>query len=221
MKYINIFLYGFYIVESTHNNVTFLRYVVNMVGGMKGITMKIAWISLIIWLFLDVNLVAAQSKSYTLQPGDVLSVSVWKEEDLQQLILVRPDGGISFPLVGDLRASGKTVESVRTEISRKLEQFIPDVQVSVALQELNGNLVYVVGKVNRPGAFPFHQNVDVMQALGMAGGTTAFASLNEIKVLRRESGQLKSIQFRYADIEKGRNLQQNIILKSGDTVLVP
>ena len=79
---------------------------------------------------------------------------MWKEEDLQQLILVRPDGGISFPLVGDLRASGKTVESVRTEISRKLEQFIPDVQVSVALQELNGNLVYVVGKVNRPGAFP-------------------------------------------------------------------
>ncbi len=193
----------------------------NTVEGIKGITMKIAWISLIIWLVIDINMVAAQSESYTLQPGDVLSVSVWKEEDLQQLILVRPDGGISFPLVGDLSASGKTVENVRTEISRKLEQFIPDVQVSVALQELNGNLVYVVGKVNRPGAFPFHQNVDVMQALGMAGGTTAFASLNEIKVLRRESGQLKSIQFRYGDVEKGRNLQQNIILKSGDTVLVP
>ena len=137
--------------------------------------MKIAWTGLIIWLLLNINTSFAQAGSYTLQPGDVLSVSVWKEEDLQQLVLVRPDGGISFPLVGDIQASGKTVGHVRSEISRKLAQFIPDVQVSVALQELNGNLVYVVGKVNRPGAFPFNQNVDVMQALGMAGGTTAFA----------------------------------------------
>ena len=221
MKYIELIIYGFYIVETTLNNVTFLKYAVSTIQPLKGITMKIAWISLIVWLLIIINTAVAQSENYTLQPGDVLSVSVWKEEDLQQLILVRPDGGISFPLVGDLRASGKTVDDVRNEISRKLEQFIPDVQVSVALQELNGNLVYVVGKVNRPGVFPFNQNVDVMQALGMAGGTTAFASLNDIKVLRRESGQLKSIQFRYGDVEKGKNLQQNIILKSGDTVLVP
>ena len=114
------------------------------------------------------------------------------------------NGAISFPLVGDIRVSGKTVEDVRQLITCKLVKLIPDVQVSVALQELNGNLIYVVGKVNRLGVFPFSQNVDVLQALGMAGGATAFAALNDIKVLRRQSGQLKYIDFRYSDIEKGK-----------------
>ncbi len=185
------------------------------------ISMKKVIFILTLYLVIKVNCVYAETVDYYLQPGDVLSVSVWKEEDLQQILLVRPDGGISFPLVGNIQASGKTVEDVRQVITRKLSQLIPDVQVSVALQELNGNLIYVVGKVNRPGVFAFSSNVDVLQALGMAGGATAFAALNDIKVLRRQSGQLKSIQFRYTDIEKGKNLQQNIILQSGDTVLVP
>ena len=183
--------------------------------------MKKFLLFLLILLLFKANSLFAQSGDYYLQPGDVLSISVWKEEDLQQVVLVRPDGGISFPLTGDLQASGQTVEQVRQIITRKLSKLIPDVQVSVALRELNGNLIYVVGKVNRPGVFPFNQNVDVLQALGMAGGATAFAALNDIKVLRREGSQLKSISFRYGDMEKGKNLQQNIILQSGDTVLVP
>ena len=183
--------------------------------------MKKSIIILTILLIFKANSLYAQDVNYYLQPGDVLTVSVWKEIDLQNIVLVRPDGGISFPLVGDIRASGKTVDDVRQIITKKLAKLIPDVQVSVALQELNGNLIYVVGKVNRPGVFPFSKSVDVLQALGMAGGATAFAALNDIKVLRRESGQLKSIAFRYNDMEKGKNLQQNIILKSGDTVLVP
>ncbi len=181
---------------------------------------KYILISLLPLLF-NVQAGLADAKGYTLQPGDVLTVSVWKETDLQQPVLVRPDGGISFPLVGDIQVKGKTVEDVRQIITSKLAKLIPDVQVNVALQELNGNLIYVVGKVNRPGVYPFNQNVDVLQALGMAGGATAFAALNDIKIMRRESGRLKSIEFRYSDMEKGRNLQQNIILQSGDTVLVP
>lgn len=183
--------------------------------------MKNPIIILLMLLVFNANSLFAQNSDYYLQPGDVLSVSVWKEQDLQQVVLVRPDGGISFPLVGDIQASGKTVEDVRRIITTKLSKLIPDVQVSVALQELNGNLIYVVGKVNRPGVFPFNQNVDVLQALGMAGGATAFAALNDIKILRRENGQLNSIPFRYGDMEKGKNLKQNIILNSGDTVLVP
>lgn len=178
-------------------------------------------IALILLLASYISINFVWSAGYTLQPGDVLSVSVWKEEDLQQLVLVRPDGGISFPLVGELKAQGATVEDLRREISRKLTKYIPDVQVSVALQELNGNLIYVVGKVNRPGVYPFSKNIDVMQALGMAGGANTFAALNEIKVLRREGQQLRSISFRYGDIEKGRSLDQNIVLQSGDTVVVP
>ncbi len=170
-------------------------------------------------IYISIN--TAMGSGYTVQPGDVLSISVWKEQDLQQLVLVRPDGGISFPLVGELSAQGSTVEDLRQEITRKLSKYIPDVQVNVALQELNGNLVYVVGKVNRPGVYPFNRNVDVVQALGMAGGTNTFAALNDIKVLRREGNTLRSISFRYNEIEKGRNLEQNIILQSGDTVVVP
>lgn len=181
-------------------------------------TLIIPWL-LLIFLFLFNHVFAAEA--YKLQPGDVLSISVWKEEDLQRVVLVRPDGGISFPLAGDLQAKGHSVDELRVQIANKLEKFIPDVQVSVALQELNGNAVFVVGKVNNPGVFPFNSKLDVVQALGMAGGTNAFAALNEIKVLRRENGKLRAIPFRYSDIAKGKNLQQNIVLHSGDTVIVP
>ena len=183
--------------------------------------MRKLYTALAIGLLTSVSPAIAQNPGYTLQPGDVLFISVWKEEDLQQPVLVRPDGGISFPLVDDMQANNKTIEQIRLEVTKKLSQYIPDVQVNVALQELNGNLIYVVGKVNQPGVFPFSGDIDILQALGMAGGATAFAALNDIKVLRREAGQLKAIPFRYSDIEKGKNLQQNIILHSGDTVLVP
>lgn len=163
----------------------------------------------------------AEESTYLLQPGDVLSVTVWKEEDLQRVVIVRPDGGISFPLAGEVHAKGASIEEVRQYITNKLEEFIPDVQVSVALQELNGNAVYVVGKVNSPGVFRFNKNIDVVQALGMAGGTNPFADLNDIKVLRRIDGELTAIPFRYSDITKGEKLEQNIILESGDTVIVP
>ena len=181
-------------------------------------TLIISWLlSGILFLFNQ----AVADEAYKLQPGDVLSITVWKEEDLQRVVLVRPDGGISFPLAGDLQAKDNSVDELRAQIATKLEKFIPDVQVSVALQELRGNSIFVVGKVNNPGVFPFNSNIDVVQALGMAGGTNAFAALNDIKVLRRENGQLKAIPFRYSDIAKGKNLQQNIVLHSGDTVIVP
>ena len=162
-----------------------------------------------------------KAETYLVQPGDVLFVSVWKEQDLQRALLIRPDGGISFPLVGDVDTSNKSVNDLRLEIARKLEKYIPEAQVDVALQELNGNRIYVVGKVNRPGVFPFSQPVDVLQALGMAGGATPFAELNNIKILRRENGKLKAFDFRFDEVKKARNLEQNIMLESSDTVIVP
>ncbi len=158
---------------------------------------------------------------YELQPGDVLFISVWKEEDLQQQVLVRPDGGISFPLAGDIQANGKSVMELSAELERKLSSFINDAQVTVSLVEIQGNLIYVVGKVNRPGVYPFNKKIDVMQALSMAGGTTSFAALNDIKILKRKDGKQVAKIFRYSDIEKGKNLNQNILLESGDTVIVP
>lgn len=159
--------------------------------------------------------------AYRIQPGDILEISVWKEEGLLKPVLVRPDGGMSFPLAGDLQAAGKTVEEVRITVAERLEKYIPDPVVTVTIQALNGNKIFVIGKVARPGEFVANRYVDVMQALSIAGGMTPYAAANKIKVLRRENGKLRSIAFRYGDVEKGQDLEQNIILQSGDVVVVP
>ena len=158
---------------------------------------------------------------YRIQPGDVLLVSVWKEQDMLSEVLVRPDGGLSFPLAGEIDATGRTVEEIRQAIDERLQKYIPNAVVTVAVKLIGGNRVYVIGKVNRPGEFTFTRPLDVMQALSMAGGTTSFASPNDIRILRRENGKQQSIVFRYSEVESGRKLEQNILLKSGDTVVVP
>jgi polysaccharide export outer membrane protein len=158
---------------------------------------------------------------YMIQPGDVLTVSVWKEKELQADVLVRPDGGLSFPLAGDIQATGRTVDEVRQLIEKGLKRYIPDPAVSVALKQIGGNFIYVIGKVNRPGQFPFSKPLDVMQALALAGGATPYAAVNDIRILQRDATGLRSIPFHYGDIERGRDLGQNILLKSGDTIVVP
>ncbi len=179
---------------------------------------------LLLFVLLPLRSNAAESlpDQYLLQPGDVLLVSVWKEEDLNQEVIIRPDGRISFPLVGEAVAAGQSLEAVRTSIKKGLAKYIPDPVVTVSVRQLSGNRVYVIGKVNRPGEFPILSYVDVMQALSMAGGTSTYAALNKIKILRRDgNGKQKAISFEYGDIEKGKNLEQNIILKAGDVVVVP
>lgn len=158
---------------------------------------------------------------YMLQPGDVLQVSVWKEEELTKTVVIRPDGRISFPLAGEITAGAKSVAIVQNEITEKLKKYIPDPVVTVSVGNLAGNIIYVIGKVNRPGAFNSVRNEDVMQALSTAGGTSTYAALNKIKILRRENGVLKALPFKYGEVEKGENMEQNIILKAGDVVVVP
>ena len=158
---------------------------------------------------------------YLVKAGDQLQVSVWKEADLQLTVLVRPDGGFSFPLAGDVRAAGKTVDSIRQELGQKLTRFIPDPVVTVMVSQIGGNMIYVIGQVKEPGSYIMNPRIDVMQALSIAGGATPFASLNDIKILRRQGNRQTVRSFRYGDIEKGRNLEQNILLASGDVVVVP
>lgn len=163
----------------------------------------------------------AATSTYTLQPGDMLEVSVWKEKDLQREIIVRPDGGFSFPLVGEIQAAGKTVEQLRNELTESLREYIPKPSVNVSVRQAQGYRFYVMGKVNRPGEFTAVRPVDVVQALSMAGGLNPYASANSIRILRRENGVENSIPFKYGQVEQGRNLEQNIILQSGDAVIVP
>ena len=163
----------------------------------------------------------AEAGSYTVNPGDVLEISIWNEKDLEKQVMVRPDGYFSFPLTGDIRAQGRTVEDVRREVGSRVSRYVPNPVVSVAIMEPRGSKVYVIGQVNRPGEFPVNRFVDVIQALSMAGGTTPFAQLDSIKVLRRDGATQEAIPFSYSDVAAGRRLQQNIVLKPGDTVLVP
>jgi polysaccharide export outer membrane protein len=161
-------------------------------------------------------------QTYTVKAGDTLLVSVWKEPDLQGPVLVRPDGMFSFPLAGQLDARNKTVAELQTELTAKLKKFISDPVVTVSIQEIKGNKVYVIGQVQKPGDFVVNPRVDVMQALSMAGGTTPFAALGDIMILRRtDTGQQQALPFKYTDVVRGRNLQQNIILQAGDVVVVP
>lgn len=159
--------------------------------------------------------------SYRLQPGDLVTVSVWKEQDLQREVLVRPDGALSFPLAGEVDVDGKTVEELRVSLVERLKRYVPDPVVTVAVKAIGGNRVYVIGKVLRPGEYPFSSPIDVMQALSLAGGATSFAQVNDIVILRRENSAQRALPFRYGDVERGKNLQQNFLLQSGDTVVVP
>ena len=158
---------------------------------------------------------------YLLRPGDLLVVSVWKETDLQGEVLIRPDGGISFALAGELQAAGHTVNELTKMLETRVRKYIPDAVVTVSVKTVLGNRVYVIGKVNRPGDFPLTGPIDVMQALSLAGGATPFADTNGIRVLRRSGDHQVSIPFHYADVARGRKLDQNILLQGGDTVVVP
>jgi len=158
---------------------------------------------------------------YHLQPGDVLTVSVWKETDLQMEVLVRPDGGFTFPLAGEVAAVGKTVDDIRTLLVDRLKRYIPNPVVTVAVKQTNGNRIYVVGRVNKAGDFPLISPLDVMQAIALAGGTTPFAAINDIVILRRQNGAQQVLHFHYSDVARGRELSQNVLLQTGDTVVVP
>ena len=184
-----------------------------------------AALALLLFIALGLPDMAAAEEAtgggYLIQPGDVLAVVVWKEEDLKQEVLVRPDGGISFPLAGDIAAAGHTVQEVKQTIVDRIKEFIPDPVVTVLVQKTEGNAIYVLGKVMRSGAFVMPRPMDVTQALAMAGGLATFADENGISILRRAGGSQSALPFRYGDVQKGKSLDQNIMLQPGDVVVVP
>ena len=164
---------------------------------------------------------AVAEPSYLLGPEDVLKVAVWKDEQLTQETVVRPDGMITFPLIGDVPAAGRTAEDVRSEIARRLSKYLPNPHVTVAVLKVLSNRIYVLGRVNKPGEYLVGHYTDVLQALSMAGGLTPYASENDIKIMRRNGGEQQVFHFRYGDMLKERDLKQNILLQRGDVVMVP
>lgn len=173
-------------------------------------------------LLLSSQAFALASDVYRLNSGDKLEITVWQEESLKQEVVVLPDGTISFPLVGHVAAAGKTTEDLAKLLRERLSKLIPDSEINVRLLAADGNLIYVSGEVAHPGKFVMQGPTDVMQALSMAGGLTPFAKKNSIIVLRREAdGRTKSFPFEYGDLENGENIESNILLQSGDTIVAP
>ena len=170
---------------------------------------------------LGVKAAGVTLPNYHLQPGDLITVSVWKETDLQTDVLVRPDGGFSFALAGEVEAVGKTVDEVRLILIDRLKKYIPNPVVTVAVKLIGGNRIYVVGRVVHAGDFPLSGPLDVMQAIALAGGTTPFAAINDIVILHRQNGEQQALHFHYSDVARGKELAQNVLLQSGDTVVVP
>jgi polysaccharide biosynthesis/export protein len=158
---------------------------------------------------------------YLLHAGDSITVSVWKEVDLQRRVMIRPDGRFSFPLAGEVQAAGRTADQVRVEIENQLKKFIPEAVVTVIVEDFSGNRVYVIGQVNKPGMFIMNPRLTVLQALSLAGGSTPFAKLDDISVIRGSGDSQETLPFNYNQVLGGKALQQNITLQSGDVVVVP
>ncbi len=160
--------------------------------------------------------------NYFIGPEDVLFISVWQEPDLQREVKVRPDGGISFPLAGNVEVAGKTVDEVTSIITERVQKYIPAAVVTVSVEQVAGYSVYVIGQVSAPGKFTLGRYVDVMQALTLAGGLTPFANADEITIRRRQpDGTEIVLPFDYGAVQSGRSIDQNVLLQSGDTVVVP
>ena len=164
---------------------------------------------------------AADQGDYSIGPGDVLDISVWKDEALTRSCVVRPDGFISFPLIGDVLATGRTASQVKSEMEGRLKRYVPGLTLSLEIKQINSMIIYVIGKVNAPGRFVMNTNVDVLQALATAGGLNVFAKRNDIKIFRQGKHETTIFPFEYDMVIDGKRLEQNIRLLRGDVVVIP
>lgn len=159
--------------------------------------------------------------TYKIGPQDVLDIDVWKEKELTRTVEVRPDGRISLPLLNDIPASGLTPMQLAANITDGLKKFITDPQVTVIVKQINSQRVYILGEVNKPGAYPLLPGMNVLQALSAAGGFTMFANTKKIYVLRQQNGKQKKFSFNYKDVISGKHVNENIVLQPGDQIMVP
>ncbi len=186
-----------------------------------GVVMRSAFFMfLLFWVFIAFMNIS-YAKDYLIAPSDVLEISIWGEDQLVKQVVVRPDGKISFPLVGDIKAAGRTTSQVKEEIEKKIREYITDAIASVIVTQLGSLQYYVVGKVAKPGMFNVAKPVTVLQALALAGGLTPFANQEKILIIRGHGKNSVIVHFNYKEIKKGKHLEQNILLQRGDVVLVP
>jgi polysaccharide export outer membrane protein len=158
---------------------------------------------------------------YVIGPEDVLAIVFWREKDMSSEVAVRPDGMISLPLINEVKAAGLTPEQLREELTKAAGRYIEVPSVSVVVKAINSRKVFITGQVPKQGAHPLTAPTTVLQMLAMAGGIHEFADAKNIRILRVVNGKQVTYKFNYKDVSKGKNLQQNILLLPGDTIIVP
>jgi polysaccharide export outer membrane protein len=159
-------------------------------------------------------------EGYVIGPEDVISVVVWREKELSADVVVRPDGKISLPLLNDIQAAGYTPEQLAEIIEKAAVKYVMDSDATVIVKEIRSRKVFVLGEVGKPGVFPLTSELTVLQLIASVGGLLEYADKGNITILRNENGRERRMRFNYNDVIQGKNLQQNILLQPGDTVLV-
>lgn len=164
--------------------------------------------------------IGAASSRYTLGPADVIHVNVWKNADLSQTVTIGPDGFVSLPLLGDVRATGLTADQLAKDITSRLTSYVVNAQVTVSVVEIRSRQVFITGQVGKPGAYPLIAPITVLQLIAQAGGLNTFASRKGIFILRGATGNALRLKFNYNSAIHG-DVKQNISLQPGDTVIIP
>jgi polysaccharide export outer membrane protein len=158
---------------------------------------------------------------FTIGPEDVLGILVWRDQEMSGDVTVRPDGMISLPLIRDVKAAGLTPAELADRVQAAVREFVTDASVTVVVRQMNSRKVFITGEVARPGAYPLASSMTVMQLIAIAGGLNEFAEAKSISIMRAEAGKTRTFPFDYKNVANGKKPAQNIVLKPGDTVVVP
>jgi len=161
------------------------------------------------------------SGEYLIGAEDVLEISVWQNQELSRTVTVRPDGLISLPLVGDVRAAGLTPNELKHEVTKALMPFMEDPNVAVIVQQINSWRIYIQGEVRSPGVYPIRSKTTITQAITLAGGFTEFAKKRKIQIIRKWENHTEFIKVNFNKIAEGDTAQDDVVLKPGDTIVIP
>jgi polysaccharide export outer membrane protein len=158
---------------------------------------------------------------YLIGQEDVLSIVFWREKEMSADVVVRPDGKISLPLLNDIQAAGFTPEQLRAQIEKAASKYIEDPNATVIVKAINSRKVHIIGNVGKPGTYTLAGEMTVLQLIALAGGLQEYADAKDIKIMRKQAAREHTLKFNYKDVVRGKNLQQNVLLLPGDTVIVP
>jgi polysaccharide export outer membrane protein len=160
-------------------------------------------------------------EGYRIGCGDILRIEFWQNENLTKEVVVLRDGTITMPLIGEVTASGKTLEELGDDVRKAILPYVPEPELSISVIRPASMQIYVIGRVNRPGEFMLSSELNVLQALAIAGGPNSYAETGKIRIFRREGDRTRIFDFDYDKVTRGKMLEQNIILERGDTIVVP